>query len=60
MPRIADPAVMHHLFDLARQANSARWFGPVQYLCLPDGLQAAWYNISVRISPRQTAAIPIG
>ena len=42
MPRIADPAVMHHLFDLARQANSARWFGPVQYLCLPDGLQAAW------------------
>ncbi|WP_288100711.1 DUF4123 domain-containing protein [Pseudomonas sp.] len=42
MPRIADPAVMHHLFDLARQANSARWFGPMQHLCLPDGLQAAW------------------
>ncbi|VVP60674.1 hypothetical protein PS903_06106 [Pseudomonas fluorescens] len=42
MPRIADPAVMHHLFDLAQQANSARWFGPIQHLCLPDGLQAAW------------------
>jgi hypothetical protein len=42
MPRLADPAVMHQLLDLARQANSARWFGPVQHLCLPDGLQAVW------------------
>lgn len=42
MLRIADPAVMHPLLDLARQANSARWFGPVQHLCLPDGLHAVW------------------
>jgi hypothetical protein len=42
MLRIADPAVMHPLLDLAQQANSARWFGPVQHLCLPDGLQAVW------------------
>jgi hypothetical protein len=42
MPRIADPAVMHHLFDLAQQANSARWFGPVAHVCLPDGVEGAW------------------
>ncbi|VVO52770.1 hypothetical protein PS903_00372 [Pseudomonas fluorescens] len=42
MPRIADPAVMHHLFDLAQQINSARWFGPVTHVCLPDGIEGTW------------------
>ncbi len=42
MLRIGDPAVMHQLLDLAQQANSTRWFGPVQHLCLPDGLRATW------------------
>lgn len=42
MPRIADPAVMHPLFDLACQANSTRWFGPVAHVCLPDGVAGIW------------------
>lgn len=42
MPRIADPAVMHQLFGLAAQAGSARWFGPVAHVCLPDGVEAVW------------------
>ena len=42
MPRIADPAVMHPLFDLAQQINSARWFGPVTHVCLPDGIEGTW------------------
>lgn len=42
MPRIADPAVMHPLFDLAQQINSARWFGPVAHVCLPDGIEGTW------------------
>ncbi|MDD2050280.1 DUF4123 domain-containing protein, partial [Pseudomonas putida] len=42
MPRIADPAVMHQLFSLAEQAGSARWFGPVTHVCLPDGVDACW------------------
>lgn len=44
MPRIADPAVMHQLFGLAEQANSARWFGPVTHICLPDGVTANWHQ----------------
>lgn len=43
MPRIADPAVMHPLLVLARQAQSARWFGPVEQLWLPDSLQSIWH-----------------
>ncbi|MCK8686864.1 DUF4123 domain-containing protein, partial [Pseudomonas umsongensis] len=42
MPRIADPAVMHQLFHLAAQDNSARWFGPVAHVCLPDGVAGIW------------------
>ncbi|VEF07614.1 Uncharacterised protein [Pseudomonas fluorescens] len=42
MLRIADPAVMHQLLKLAQQSHGSRWFGPVQRLCLPDGLQAVW------------------
>jgi hypothetical protein len=42
MPRIADPAVMHQLFGLAAQDNSARWFGPVANVCLPDGIEGVW------------------
>lgn len=42
MPRIADPAVMHPIFALAEQAASARWFGPVQHVCLPDAVALAW------------------
>ena len=42
MPRIADPAVMHALFSLAVQAGSARWFGPVASVCLPNGTEATW------------------
>ncbi|MFJ2539718.1 MULTISPECIES: DUF4123 domain-containing protein [unclassified Pseudomonas] len=44
MPRIADPAVMHQLFGLAEQASSARWFGPVEYICLPDGVETLWHQ----------------
>ncbi|MEB0224877.1 DUF4123 domain-containing protein [Pseudomonas sp. 10S4] len=44
MPRIADPAVIHPLLVLARQAQSARWFGPVERVCLPDSLQAIWHQ----------------
>jgi hypothetical protein len=40
--RVADPAVIHQLLGLARQAQSARWFGPVEQVCLPDSLQAIW------------------
>ncbi|MBX8503125.1 DUF4123 domain-containing protein [Pseudomonas lijiangensis] len=42
MPRIADPAVMHQLFGLAEQIPSARWFGPVEHVCLPDGIEGVW------------------
>jgi hypothetical protein len=42
MPRIADPAVMHQLFNLAAQDHSARWFGPVAHVCLPDGVEGVW------------------
>jgi hypothetical protein len=42
MPRIADPAVMHRMFDLACQTSSARWFGPVAHVCLPDGVEGVW------------------
>ncbi|WP_280041698.1 DUF4123 domain-containing protein [Pseudomonas sp. Hg5Tf] len=42
MPRIADPAVMHQLFGIAVQDGSARWFGPVTHVCLPDGVEATW------------------
>ncbi|MDD2058966.1 DUF4123 domain-containing protein [Pseudomonas sp. GD03860] len=42
MLRIADPAVMHPLFSLAAQAGSARWFGPLARVCLPDGAAATW------------------
>jgi len=44
MPRIADPAVMRPLFALAEQARSARWFGPVTHICLPDGVAAEWHR----------------
>ena len=44
MPRIADPAVMHQLLRLAEQGNSARWFGPVAHVCLPDGVEGAWHQ----------------
>ncbi|MBP5958674.1 DUF4123 domain-containing protein [Pseudomonas anatoliensis] len=44
MPRIADPAVMRPLFALAEQASSARWFGPVTHICLPDGVAAEWHR----------------
>ena len=40
MPRIADPAVIHQLLGLAQ---TARWFGPVEHVCLPDSLQATWH-----------------
>lgn len=46
MPRIADPAVMHQLLGLAQQAQTARWFGPVEHVCLPDSLQATWHQHS--------------
>lgn len=46
MPRIADPAVIHPLLGLAQQANGARWFGPVERVCLPDSLQATWHQHS--------------
>lgn len=46
MPRIADPAVMQPLFALAEQAHSARWFGPVSHVCLPDGVQGHWWRYS--------------
>ncbi|PSS53796.1 DUF4123 domain-containing protein [Pseudomonas sp. BBP2017] len=42
MPRIADPAVMHQLFSVAVQDRSARWFGPVTHVCLPDGVEGSW------------------
>ncbi|WP_165957298.1 DUF4123 domain-containing protein [Pseudomonas sp. H9] len=44
MPRIADPAVMHPLFNLAVQDCSARWFGPVTHVCLPDSVHACWWQ----------------
>lgn len=44
MPRIADPAVIHPLLGLAQQAQSARWFGPVDQVCLPDSFQAVWHQ----------------
>ena len=44
MPRIADPAVMHQLLCLAEQGNSARWFGPVAHVCLPDGVEGVWHQ----------------
>ncbi|WP_442113419.1 DUF4123 domain-containing protein [Pseudomonas sp. NUPR-001] len=44
MPRIADPAVMQPLFAMAEQAHSARWFGPVSHVCLPDGVQGCWWQ----------------
>jgi len=44
MPRIADPAVMHQLFSIAVQDHSARWFGPVTHVCLPDGVEACWWQ----------------
>ena len=42
MPRIADSAVMHQLFGLAEKNSSARWFGPVSHVCLPDGVAINW------------------
>lgn len=44
MPRIADPAVIHQLLGLAQQAQTARWFGPIEHVCLPDSLQATWHQ----------------
>lgn len=44
MPRIADPAVIHQLLGLAQQTQSARWFGPIEHVCLPDALQATWHQ----------------
>lgn len=44
MPRFADPAVIHPLLVLAQQAQSSRWFGPVEQMCLPDSLQATWHQ----------------
>lgn len=44
MPRFADPAVMHPLFALSEHAGSARWFGPVSHLCLPDGVENRWHQ----------------
>jgi len=44
MLRIADPAVIHQLLGLAQQAQTARWFGPVEHVCLPDSLQATWHQ----------------
>lgn len=46
MPRIADPAVMHQLFSIAEQDRSARWFGPITHVCLPDGVQGDWHQCS--------------
>lgn len=44
MLRIADPAVIHPLLGLAQQAQTARWFGPLEHVCLPDSLQATWHQ----------------
>ncbi|MEB2652315.1 DUF4123 domain-containing protein [Pseudomonas siliginis] len=44
MPRIADPAVMHQLFALAEKKGSAKWFGPVSHVCLPDGVGINWHQ----------------
>lgn len=44
MPRIADPAVIHPLLGLAQQAQTARWLGPIEHVCLPDSLQATWHQ----------------
>jgi len=53
MLRIADPAVMHQLLD---QADSTRWFGPVQHVCLPDALLATWLQHQ---RPEQTVPVAI-
>ncbi|MNN42492.1 hypothetical protein D3C81_1566760 [compost metagenome] len=55
MPRIADPAVMHQLFSIAVQERSARWFGPVTHVCLPDGVEGVWRQ---HARPHQAIAEP--
>lgn len=55
MPRIADPAVMHQLFSIALQDRSARWFGPVTHVCLPDGVEGVWRQ---HARPHQAIAEP--
>jgi hypothetical protein len=42
MPRIADPAVVHHLLSASGPAQYARWLGPVELVCLPDALELTW------------------
>lgn len=42
MMRVADPAVLHQLMSASEHTPSARWFGPIEQVCLPDGMQAQW------------------
>lgn len=46
MLRVADPAVAHQLLSLAEHAHSARWFGPIKHVCIPDVLHANWLHHS--------------
>lgn len=37
--RLADPAVAHALFSI----GSPSFFGPIEHLCIPDGVEANWH-----------------
>lgn len=42
MMRVADPAVIHQLMSAPEHTPSARWFGPLEQVCLPDAMQVQW------------------
>lgn len=44
MMRVADPAVMHQLITASADTSSARWFGPIEQVCLPDSTQGLWHE----------------
>lgn len=46
MMRVADPAVLHQLLSVSLPPSDARWFGPIEHMCLPDSFVPQWHEHS--------------